>query len=655
MTVRQRRWLLVPAIVLVLGLLLGGVPILPGIIPPAENVFAQGETIYLAPGQSRKVEVYLPQMGTTTYTIEVRRQGGGDMGGLKIYARARKVSGPDCNADPYDAGLYVTTAGDTGERLEEHTWFYTGDGWSEWVGGTIPAGFGYDWVQVGVYGSPFPDCPNDPATFEVEIRLEADETPTPTIETPTEYPESTIEFWADRDHILCGECTTLHWDVGGVNTVHYQGDGVPGEGYRQECPQQTTTYELCVKTYEGEQICQQVTIYVDEPTVPPPTIAPTSSPPPTIAPTSPPPPTTAPTPTPRTPTTTPTPRTPTATPTPRTPTPTPTSTPPPCPDRFEPNDDSQTPWQASPGTYQSYICTPYDHDWFSVVLEETADLEVTLTDLPADFQLMMKPQHGVPIKGSYNEGRADEHLTFEDAEPGVYLIHIFGGPGHRPVEERGYSDQEPYTLIIRVGERPTPTPAPEFKLLVVTHSGALNHYVDRGDTWSQVRQWLDERYGPEGYDVVNLAEGFPNQVPDQWQVDQEIQKQWPRAQYWAVFIIGGHNVVPFALGDNPVPDGDYLWTDDLYAAGTAAGCGGFLLATDATNWNLWSDRWRRVCYGERGIHLCRLFRRRGWNAGHLQPAVRPLPHRRDEQRFCLFRSGRFAPASPPIQQGVVRL
>jgi len=579
---------------MVSGLLLAGTPILPKALRVTGKVLAQDQTVYLSPGQTKKVEVYMPQMGAAWYDIHARKDGGGDMGGLRIYARARGVSAPYCE-ETTDL-IIATTPSDTSDPvLNDLVRFYAHDEqWTEWIGGTIPSGYGYDYVEVTIF--PRWSCPTSPASFEVEIRLEADETPTPM-----------INFWADQDHITRGECVMLNWQVENVQAVYYQGEGVIGHDYRQECPEYTTTYELRIVTHEGEEY-RHVTVYVDEPSAPPPTDTPYPTLPPTYTPwpTSPatytPYPTspatntpypTSPatnTPYPTSPATnTPWPTSP-ATNTPRptspatntpwpTPTPRPTPTPPPCPDTFEPNDDSETTWQVSPGTYQSYICTPYDHDWFSVVLDETTDLQVTLTDLPADFQLQVRPQHGVPIKGSYNEGRTDEHVVFEDAGPGIYLIHVSAGPGDRPVEERGYSNEEPYTLIIQVSELPTPTPTPRASppwVLVVTNSRRLNNQIGNG-SWSTIEGWLQDRYGD--IDVLDLDEVG---VARRDSIDLEIETRV--ATYGGppsfILIVGGPAVVAFGEANNPKfdtqgcaspdpkvqadSDCDVIYTDDFY-------------------------------------------------------------------------------------------
>lgn len=59
-----------------------------------------------------------------------------------------------------------------------------------------------------------------------------------------------------------GQCATVAWDVSGVQAVYYQGGGVAGTGSRQECPTQTTTYELRITRPDGSQAAHTVRVNV---------------------------------------------------------------------------------------------------------------------------------------------------------------------------------------------------------------------------------------------------------------------------------------------------------------------------------------------------------------------------------------------------------
>ncbi|RPJ00113.1 MAG: hypothetical protein EHM39_05365, partial [Chloroflexi bacterium] len=80
---------------------------------------------------------------------------------------------------------------------------------------------------------------------------------------PTTVPAGVvIEFSADRTNINAGECTNVNWRVENINQVFYQGEGVVGQGSRQECPTATTTYTLSVLLNDGTTQTRTVTITV---------------------------------------------------------------------------------------------------------------------------------------------------------------------------------------------------------------------------------------------------------------------------------------------------------------------------------------------------------------------------------------------------------
>jgi hypothetical protein len=78
-----------------------------------------------------------------------------------------------------------------------------------------------------------------------------------------------IDFSVNRIQIQAGECVTLHWRVSGVKGVyvyaegeHWQEHGVVGEGHREVCPQQTTTYNLRVTHLNGSKEIRQMVVKV---------------------------------------------------------------------------------------------------------------------------------------------------------------------------------------------------------------------------------------------------------------------------------------------------------------------------------------------------------------------------------------------------------
>jgi len=77
------------------------------------------------------------------------------------------------------------------------------------------------------------------------------------------YDNMIIDFWADRTQIRAGECVNIYWNTNNVQTVHYNGQGVNGiHQTRVECPDESTTYDLLVRTRNNQQILRQIHVEV---------------------------------------------------------------------------------------------------------------------------------------------------------------------------------------------------------------------------------------------------------------------------------------------------------------------------------------------------------------------------------------------------------
>jgi polar amino acid transport system substrate-binding protein len=86
---------------------------------------------------------------------------------------------------------------------------------------------------------------------------------------PTAAPSPGIQFGVDRAQIKAGECVNFSWNVQNVNAVYFYPDGAPyqnygvaGQGGTQQCPPQTTTYDLLVVLRNGSNVLKQITIQV---------------------------------------------------------------------------------------------------------------------------------------------------------------------------------------------------------------------------------------------------------------------------------------------------------------------------------------------------------------------------------------------------------
>ena len=435
MTERQRGWLLALTIVLVFGLLLGA-PFMPSrevfSAPPAQE--QAGEDVYLDYGDVETKTLYADNESALfeTFVFRVHLPAGAE---LTVWL------GEDAQGGCYSEGLLFID----GSQVGYTTVGPAPSSWSTPIVATVSSGY----AQLAFRA--YDDC-DASVSFPVEkyVRFQVGGSPSePTTDTPTptvppeviEVTPPTIDFWADEGHIVRGECTTLHWRVENVQAVYYQGEGVSGYGDRQECPQQTTTYELYVVIYQAaEQLIdetRQVTVYVEEP------ITPTY-----------------------------------------TPTPSPTRTP-----------------------------TP------------SATLRASATPT------------GMPTRTPTRTPTATSHAT---------------------------RTPTPTSTMPTVTPSPAPALTLETRLLIVTNKRLLNFYVG-SSTWNKIEGWLDRRYGPAGYDVLDLSEAFGLNMPSPEEADEYIEEQWERGSYWAIFILGGFHVVPFAEATNYAGDGDHLYTDDLYA------------------------------------------------------------------------------------------
>jgi formylglycine-generating enzyme required for sulfatase activity/lysophospholipase L1-like esterase len=105
--------------------------------------------------------------------------------------------------------------------------------------------------------TPTPECGRDcirlpQSTVNPAFIITLDpSTPTPdSISSPEPV---SINFRADRNAILKGECATLRWDVENVRAVYLDGYDVVGHASKQVCPQSTMRYHLRAITSSGTE------------------------------------------------------------------------------------------------------------------------------------------------------------------------------------------------------------------------------------------------------------------------------------------------------------------------------------------------------------------------------------------------------------------
>lgn len=124
------------------------------------------------------------------------------------------------------------------------------------------------------------------------------------------------------------------------------------------------------------------------------------------------------------------------------------TTPPGCPDPYEPNDDFDHASAITPGTtIQAYICDENDRDWFKFDVTAGQTITVELTNIPAgmDYDLWLDDPNGDQVASSTNSGNADEQITYTAASGGTYYVIVTGYSGH--------STTVAYRLLVEVSGR----------------------------------------------------------------------------------------------------------------------------------------------------------------------------------------------------------
>lgn len=143
-----------------------------------------------------------------------------------------------------------------------------------------------------------------------------------------------------------------------------------------------------------------------------------------------------------------------------TPTPTPTLTPtgiPPCVDGYEPNETLPYAMNLTPGVYQPFICCrtpglPPDVDWFRFPVIAGSIIQVSISDLPANYDLCLVAPDHTTVTYSTNPTTTAEYIEHVATQMGHYYAYIYGVLGDCDCVHR-------YTFGLSVSPaQPTPTP-----------------------------------------------------------------------------------------------------------------------------------------------------------------------------------------------------
>jgi bacillolysin/thermolysin len=109
-------------------------------------------------------------------------------------------------------------------------------------------------------------------------------------------------------------------------------------------------------------------------------------------------------------------------------------------DPYEPNDTMTQAYSVTAGnTYQSYIYTASDKDYYKLALSEAGTLTLTLGNLPKDYDMFLYNSSGTEVARAYTSNNP-EKITYE-ASAGTYYIMVNGYNG-------AYSTATMYSLAI---------------------------------------------------------------------------------------------------------------------------------------------------------------------------------------------------------------
>ena len=107
---------------------------------------------------------------------------------------------------------------------------------------------------------------------------------------------------------------------------------------------------------------------------------------------------------------------------------------------------------SAPASYNEYICAIGDEDWYRFSVIGT-DINVSLTSLPADYDLYLYRPDGSLADQSENSGTADESISFTADMSGDWRVMILGYNG-------AWDPSDSYSLLITLINEPTATATP---------------------------------------------------------------------------------------------------------------------------------------------------------------------------------------------------
>jgi bacillolysin len=111
-------------------------------------------------------------------------------------------------------------------------------------------------------------------------------------------------------------------------------------------------------------------------------------------------------------------------------------------DPYEPNDTLSTAYAITKGTvYNAYISSSTDVDYYKFTQSSTGYINISLTNLPKDYDLYLYNSSGTQVAKSTKGGTSSESIKYNATRTGTYYVKIIGYNGN-------YSTSTKYALKV---------------------------------------------------------------------------------------------------------------------------------------------------------------------------------------------------------------
>lgn len=146
----------------------------------------------------------------------------------------------------------------------------------------------------------------------------------------------------------------------------------------------------------------------------------------------------------------------------------------PCPDAYEPNETQGTAAViGTPIVINALIAANGDVDYYRFTLTSTSTITVSLSTLPYDYDLRLLTAAGGVLATSTAGSTSSEYITYTNAAPGDYLVHVHGYNG-------AFDAQRCYTLIVSPVVTACPVPDAVAADLITYQSASISWATVQG-------------------------------------------------------------------------------------------------------------------------------------------------------------------------------